>query len=473
MLRRCLFPFVTVAVVLVGLLTVLPAGAAAGQEGTAHAEGALRAGAAKASLVPPFPTPMGGFFDREATFTGVSSKVYARALVCDNGATRVALVCTDLVGIPRHVVDKARRAIEQGLGIPGGNVLVCATHTHSAPWALEPSDNFSQEQVDRLADFMAEAVVQAVTDAHAALAPATLGFGSGRLDTITTNRQQRNDQVIDPEVGVLKVQKADSREAIATLINFTGHPVILGSNNLELSSEYPGHAVEVVESVLGGVALFSQGACGDITVKRSGPPFEEVKRLGRILAGEVIKTAEQIAPSEETTLISVFQEVALEPRHVPTVAEARAAVDRRREELEAAKAAGKPEETLRLLTRDFDAAETLLGVAESVEKQPDTLEKAARGSVHVMQLGPVVLVGVPGELFVEFGLEMKQRVRQDKNRPMLMVGYANGYNGYFVTPRAFHTGGYEQAITRVAPSAGRTMTEAAMRIVAEQVQAVR
>lgn len=437
--------------------------------GTESAAAPFRAGAAKCSLVPPFPAPLGGYSDRVEPFTGVSSPVYARALVCDNGEATVAVVATDLVGISREVVDKAREQIERETGIPAENVLISATHTHSAPVALGATETFPQEQVDRLVAFLAESVAAAVADAHDALEPARLSYGSGRLDGITTNRQQKNDDVIDPEVGVLTVQKADSREYIAVFFNFTGHPVILGSDNLEISSEYPGHAAGVVESVLGGVAVFTQGACGDVTMKRNGPPFEEVKRLGRIVAGEVIQTAEMASPTDDTKLFSVFEEVTLEPRKVPPVEEARASVEKLQAELESARGAGEPDTRLRRLERDVSAARTLAAVAEAAQTRTDLLARATEASVHVVQLGPVVLVGVPGELFVEYGLEMKQRVRQDKARPLLLIGYANGYNGYFVTPRAAHTGGYEQAVTRVTPAAGRTLTEAALRLVDEHI----
>lgn len=54
-------------------------------------------------------------------------------------------------------------------------------------------------------------------------------------------------------------------------------------------------------------------------------------------------------------------------------------------------------------------------------------------------------------------------------RPIILVGNTNDYIGYIITPRAGETGGYERAISRVAPSAGRTLTEAAMSIVREKI----
>ena len=90
----------------------------------------------------------------------------------------------------------------------------------------------------------------------------------------------------------------------------------------------------------------------------------------------------------------------------------------------------------------------------------------------MLQIGPMVAVGVPGEIFVEYALEMKRRVAQDVKRPMILVGYANDYIGYIITPRADATGGYEKAISRVAPTAGRTLTEAAMAIMRDMIPAV-
>ena len=90
--------------------------------------------------------------------------------------------------------------------------------------------------------------------------------------------------------------------------------------------------------------------------------------------------------------------------------------------------------------------------------------------MQVLQLGPVVLVGIPGELFVEYGLEAKERIKQSTGHSAILVGYANDYLGYLVTPRAVATGGYEQATARLDVSASRAMIEAAVRHAEEMVK---
>ena len=430
----------------------------------------LRAGAAKRSLVPPFPTQLAGYYDRTEPFSGVHAPLYARALVFDNGETALAVVGVDLLCVSREIVEPAREAIEAATGIPVDHVLICAGHIHSAPSGFCGGSMFTSPVDDRVVAFLVEQIVGAATDAHAALQPAVIGYGAGHLDTISRNRQRHND-TLDPEVGVLRVQAASSRKVIATLFNFAGHPVIQNEHNLEIDGGYPGHAASTVESVLGGVALFTQGACGNVTMIRSGSSFDEIARIGNVLAGEVIKTAESIRPqSTETPLMSVYQPVEVTARRFPPTAEAKAAEDTARKAYDDGKAQGIDEVALRQLERELDDAEWAHRLAAYTEANPEVYESARHASVQVVQIGPLVLVGVPGELFVEYGLEMKQRVRAMAKRPMMLVGFANDYLGYLVTPRAIAVGGYEQASARVDENAGRTLTEAAMAIVETQIK---
>lgn len=434
----------------------------------AYAE--LKAGAAKRSIVPPFPTQMGGYYDRKDNFTGVSRPVLARALVCDNGETGVAIAVADLIAVSRQLVDGARAKVAEVTGLKPENILISATHSHSAPSGFQGSGLLGPAEDTRLTEFLINEIAGAIIDAHTAMRPAALGFAYGRLDGVTVNRQQNND-VVDPEVGVLKVQEKGTRNTIATLANFTGHPVILGGDNLLLSCEYPGVACETVENVVGGVAIFTQGACGDVTMKRSGPPFDEVTRIGRVVAGEIISTSEQITPGEETDLRSHWEPIDVAPRSLPTPADAEAAIAVAEAAHKAAVDAGKPEYIVKDLSREISASKTTATVAKAAVERPDSLQAATQASVHVMQIGPMVAVGIPGEIFVEYGLEMKRRVAQDVKRPMILVGYANDYIGYIITPRADATGGYEKAISRVAPTAGRTLTEAAMAAVRAMIPA--
>lgn len=429
---------------------------------------ALEAGASRVNLVPPTPATMGGYFDRTDVFSGVSTPIYARALVVSNSETQIGIVVLDLCYVSRELTEQARVEIAKQTGMPGENIIVSATHTHSAPSGFMGARFLGRVEQPELSKFLLAQTIEAVVKAHANLEPATVGFAYGNLPGMTRNRQQEND-LVDPQVGVLKLQKKDSREYIATLANYTGHPVILGGSNLLLSSEFPGQACTTVEENLGGVAIYTQGACGDITVHRSGPPFEEVKRVGRVLGGEIVKVAEQIRATEDNTLFSEYRPVKVEPRDVPSLDEAQANIDARTKAYADAQENGTPDYILKNLQREVNAANTTMAVARGVAENENLLDYSTRTSTQVIQIGPMVAVAIPGEMFVEYQLEIKRRIQQDVEKPAIVIGYANDYVGYIITPRAHETGGYEKAISRVSPTAGRQLTEAAMEIVQQNI----
>lgn len=428
----------------------------------------LRAGAAKRSIVPPFPTHMGGFHDRVADFEGVHDDLFVRALVLDNEQTQVVIIGSDLMAIDGDMVRLVREQIERETSIPAGNILVSCAHNHSAPsyYQLE----LKGEKDPPLKKFLVDRFVEAAVDAFQNRVPAAAGFRAGELRGASTNRQQGNDDVIDPQVGVFRVVGLKDRQPIAVLFNFTAHPVILGSKNLLLSGEYPGAAARAVEDLMGGVAIFTQGACGDVTVHRNGDPYEEIERVGRTLAGEVIKTAGFIRGSETLALSAASRSLSLEPRTVPKLEDARAELQRVQASLERAKQNGANPQILRDLNQKLRLLHANVRIAEQAPSDTGRLADAANAEVQVLRFGECVLVAVPGEIFVEFALELRQRIQQSVNFSTVLVGYANGYVGYIVTPRAVVTGGYEASVRRVHVNSGRRMIEAAIELTGEIVQ---
>ncbi|QDT49542.1 Neutral/alkaline non-lysosomal ceramidase [Symmachiella dynata] len=427
---------------------------------TARAE--LLAGAAKESIVPPFPTKMGGFFDRLEPFTGVHDEIYARALVLDNGQTQVLIIGSDLINVSADITARVRENIARETGIPPQHILVSSTHNHSSPSVNRPGQ--IDDPNEKSAAFFVERFTKVGLDAFKNRVPARAGFHAGELKGATRNRQQRND-LVDTQVGVLRVEEREGRKTIATLFNFTGHPVIIGSNNLLLSGEYPGAAERAVENMLGGVAIFTQGAAGDVTVHRSGDPFMEIERLGRTVAGEVIKASGFIRGEEEIELAGATTTLNLAARQIPSLDETQAAIQSAEAELKAVEdtAANKElREAIRNRLRLYSMNERFAkGLADGSLKMPEQYQ----AEVQVLQIGDLVIVSIPGEIFVEYALELRQRIKQLLDKSMVLAGYSNGYLGYIVTPRAAVTGGYEASISRVRPNAGRQMTEAAMELV--------
>jgi hypothetical protein len=212
---------------------------------------ALRVGAAKVDVTP---TQL----PRNAL--GVLDRVYARAIVLDNGTTRAALITVDAAAVSDALWQTVSGQLERDLGIPAAHLLLTATHTHSGGGL--PG-----------ADYAAK-IVEAARLAAQASVPARVGYGTG-TSYINVNRQitdpvtgrwwegANREGPSDKTVAVLTFQRLTG-EPLAVYYNYAVHAVIAGQLD-EISGDIPGAASRYIEESFAGtvVALWSLGAAGD------------------------------------------------------------------------------------------------------------------------------------------------------------------------------------------------------------------
>lgn len=138
---------------------------------------ALQAGAATSNITPELGVlVVGGFAPYPARH--VHDELHARCLVLDDGKVKLALVVCDVLGLHRSVSVEARRLIQEATGIPPENVLISATHTHSAGTALGKNRYVSEQVLDDYQRFVARRIADGVRRAE----PATAGGGRLRHD---------------------------------------------------------------------------------------------------------------------------------------------------------------------------------------------------------------------------------------------------------------------------------------------------
>jgi hypothetical protein len=268
---------------------------AIGEEG-----GSLRAGVAKSDIT----------VDEEGV--RVNDPLYAKALVMDDGTTKLAIIAMDVTAIGGigevgdDFLPTLRGRIEQELGIPGRHVLVNASHNHPPGRLLCEPD----EQVERTFD--------AVRRAAESMAPVKVGAGVGHEDRIGMNRTLRlkngkawtirhgnpcppDDEVesvgpIDPEIGILRVDRLDGTP-LAVVFNYACHPYITVPRG-GVTADFPGFASAVIEENLGhgAMALFLQGAGGDITsvLYKDVHRPRDAEPLGRMLGLSTLKAVRDI-----------------------------------------------------------------------------------------------------------------------------------------------------------------------------------
>jgi neutral ceramidase len=446
----------------------------------------LSAGAATSNITPPLgELIVGNWTPMPATH--IHDELQARCLVLDDGETRVAIVVADNVGIPRRVLDEAKRLAHKSTGMPVDRILVASTHTHSATTARGSERYDPSEPLDHYQSFLAGRIADGIRRAVNNLEPARAGWGSGSLPGQVFNRRwfmkpgphlnnpfggtdqvQMNPQVgspdllkpagpTDPEIGFLSVQSTSGRP-IALLANYSLH-YVGGVPNGHVSADYFGVFARKMADLIGRdnqspafVPMLSNGTSGNINNIdfRGGqtrlPNYERMELVANQVAAEVFRAMQRVEYHDSLPLEIAQRELTLETRR-PTeklMAWAREIMSR-------------PESAPMRHPRERIYAERTLRMAE----MPPRIDVP----LQALRIGDLAIVTIPFEVFVEMGLELKASSPFPRT---FTVSLANGAYGYLPTVAHHELGGYETWL-----GTNQVEVQAAPKIVATLLQMLR
>ena len=416
----------------------------------------FQAGAATSNITPPLGSSINGR-PRDRRAEGIHDELHARALVLDNGDSRMAYVMVDSCMIRREVYDQAKRMVFEAIGLPAESILMSATHTHSAPTAVaifqsEPDADYLRFLTGRIAD--------AVRRARNNLEPARIGWGVGKvpdqgfnrrwhmktgtippnpfgvIDRVETNPPVGSPDLLepagptDPDLSVISVQAKTGRP-IALLANYSLHYV--GGTEQQISADYFGAFSDRIQQLLQAdqsdpplVGILSNGTSGDINSinfrgkRESKAPFERIQLVADRVASEAYRVYQGIHYRDWVRLAARQTELELGVR-LPDKAE----VIRAKQIM--MRAEGPVMKTL----EELYARETML-----------LSDFSARVSLilQTFRIGDLGIAAIPCEVFVEIGLQLKAK---SPLHPTFTISLANGYNGYLPTPEHHDLGGYE------------------------------
>tara|TARA_R110002072_G_scaffold238769_2_gene396324 strand:- start:228929 stop:230401 length:1473 start_codon:yes stop_codon:yes gene_type:complete len=423
---------------------------------------ALRAGAATADITPQqWPVELIGSFSHRLA-GHAWDRLNARALVLDNGETRLAFVTVDSCLVPRTLFDEAKRRAAEVCGISADHILAAATHTHSAP---RVKDGRNVEAPAHYVEHMTKGIVSALQQATDNLTPAELGWGTCQVPEEVHNRRwfmkaggivpnpfgETTDIVrmnpprgkglldrpagpVDPEVVFLSVRTHEGRP-IALLANYSLH-YVGGVPGGGVSSDYFGEFAKQLEAKLFPdeqrdtlppfVGILSNGTSGDVNninftnPQPSAKPFVRIREVAARVVGRVIEAMPAVTYKRSVPLAMAQQELTLNVRK-PTPAQ----VARARQFL------AEPDET-NLPVRAKAYADRTLGLHEHPGTEAIILQ--------AVRVGDVGVTSIPCEVFTEIGLRLK---KQSPLKPSFTMELANGHYGYLPTPRQHELGGYE------------------------------
>ncbi len=417
-------------------------------------QGALKGGCAKVNITPPLGVTLIG--SKGQPSDAVLDELYAKAMVLNDGHDTLAIISADLLYTPlEEIAGPVRDILNEKTGIPKQNIMVCATHTHSGPEVFTrsklPSENrlpaadIDQAYLATLVRKMADAVLIA----HQNMRDVKIGAAFGELPEVHYNRRPiakdgrakmmftlpaeiagtRKTETsaegdvrvtftlpprdpplrfgpVDPAVFTMRMEDVNG-EVIGSVVGFGCHPVcVYPYLSTTVSADYPAYATRVVEQAEGGIGLFLLGLAGNtVPLQRGVRPCEQI---GTALGGEALCRLSLTATTDEVALKALTKEVV------------------------------------------FPAKETLDRITTEIQ---------------VLKLGDIHLLGLPGEVLVEVGLEIKRKANLQK---LFIVTLANDGIGYVCHSRAYDEGGYEpQSGTHLAKGAGEIMVGQALALLEE------
>lgn len=392
---------------------------------------------------------------------GVHDSLYAKALVAsDQNGNKVAILTVDICTFTREPVEFMRSYIASKTDIKAENVMIMATHTHSGP-PSELSAPKAKEYLIRAAD--------AVVLANADLKPTVVSAGRSEESRISHNRRLRCIDgtthmcwekfepgyviepwgTIDPEVITLSFEQEGMETGV--LVNFGCHVTTLTGDNWLYSADYPGYLAEAIKKVKGKEfkSLFFNGCCGNVTQVdyRIGFPstFQECQRIGYLLAVAAMEAMKSAQPVS-TDIIAVSREMV--PLNRINISD---------EQLAWAEKIMKKVEKEGMPPIQKDGLPDAFYAQQWIElrKTQDVTDSI---EVMAVRIGDLAFVGLPGEIFQEFGKDIKEK---SPCKNTIVTGLTNDERAYFPTAVSFTQGpeGFTPYITGYETTPGSTLYE--------------
>lgn len=380
----------------------------------------LKLGYAKADITPNMPLELVGFNREDATSKGILAPLWAQVSVWEN-EERCCLITIDSLGFIKELADDLRMKVASLLNISKNNVMLCFSHTHSAPNAAIYKEYF---------EMTCKNILSAADKALKNMHPVRIGYMNAYVD-IGVNRRKGSTR-LDKRAGILKVCDLENKIKLLC-IRVTAHCNVLKSDNLLISPDYFGAIRDVLKKEYNCPVMVIQGSAGNVAPKY----FDSVKTPVDAKGEQYVRTDtalqdmakavyEKIAPSLGllvTTDIDCFKmyskEIAFRSP-VPSI------------------------QTAEKLAKEAKTTCGIDGTAwlEEIQKLHElgTEFQEEKTEVQYFSIGDFCLCGVPYELMTEFALDVMEKTN---NEFFYVNGYTNGCSSYFPTEEEYDRGGYE------------------------------
>ena len=373
----------------------------------------------------------------------VNDKLTATAFYFKSGSTVSLIVSASICLFDSDLADTIRDKIESNTGIPSGNIILAATHTHSGPYTAS-GVALGEREHEFCNGVLIPRILEAVSDAVSDAEAVTVGYSVGESYAAVNRREhtpdgrvklgQNKDGVFNPKMTVIAF-KTERVRIKGTLIHYGMHGTASGMNT-EITRDWSGVMTDGIEDITGAPCAFLNGPEGDVGPRlsngRTAGNITLMKELGEIAASDAKRIYESISDFGDAKMNCLTETITLPVKP-------RLPLEFVKDELE--KYMQDRLVSLGLYWRDhyervLDSYKTDYE-EKSAHTEPQTLIK----------IGNIVFVAVPYELFAEIGLDIQKGYDAIC---VLPISNANGSCGYFPTESEIPLGGYETHSFRTA-----------------------
>jgi neutral ceramidase len=359
---------------------------------------------------------------------GIHDDIKAKALVLSEGSKKFAIITMDILGFPPNVRPMVADRLKAS-GWSAEDILLLPSHAHSSleMFALNDKNIFGMPAIGiyqpELLEFVVDKLAQLITDTERQLVPVKVGTGQIIVEGL--NRNRRGAVTVDKELTITRIDDMNNNP-VAVLVNWTAHPTIMNENDMWVSGGWPGYLQRELEDWIGDdiVAMYYNGAEGDQSViaGKAGSNYEKAENYGRSIAKQVLPVYRNITPVENPIFKVVNREIIL------------------------------PAKTPHPSFMQTGGAEYQL----DKEKIQGLLNQVFPSTTHItaVRLGDLLIVGAPGELIAELGLDIKKQLKESGIHHPVIGGLANEWISYILTEDEYGKGGYETSVSFYGPKLG-------------------
>ena len=427
----------------------------------------LKAGTAKSDVSPAGSMFLWGYPHVARLSTGIHDPLFATALCLEDGQNRTLSVAVDVLYVDSALVDESRRRIRERVAVLPEQIMISATHTHSAPVTCSilamTGDPRVPEPDPLYRERLVQGIVEAACGAAQACVPAEVAITSSLVEGVGSNRLSP-EAVRDPEAGIVAVRRASDKSLLAVQLFYAMHPTVLHEDSTLVSSDFPAYARQAIQKAFPAVeVVYHNGPCGNLSPRYhvKAQTFAEAERLGSRLGGFVVEALGALRDEQFASDVTVEgrrADVSLPCRRFPSVAEAEAGLSAAREAYERLKRDEAGHGAVRTAECVVFGAEELVTLARAQADGRLLPVQAShqRAEVQVLRVGDTFLACLPGECFVEYALEIKRRA----SARAFVASMANGeLQGYITTPDAV---GYEANLSFFTAASGAFLVDQAL-----------